>query len=92
MIAAITAALSKDGLNIENFVDKSKGDFAYSILDLNATPSAKAMEELNAVDGVIRTRARAYIYVFARATYVGSVANDGGRVGLRDIFGLILVR
>ena len=56
MIAAITAALSKEGLNIENFVDKSKGDFAYSILDLNATPSAKAMEELNAVDGVIRTR------------------------------------
>ena len=56
MIAAITTALANESLNIENFVDKSKGDFAYSILDLSAAPSNSAMEALNAIPGVIRTR------------------------------------
>lgn len=56
MIAQFTAAVSSAGLNIENMADKSKGDFAYCIIDVNATPAPALTEKIAAIDGVLRVR------------------------------------
>ena len=56
IINSITAVVSNDNRNIENFIDKSKGDYAYSILDLDDKPSDQCVEGIKALDGVIRVR------------------------------------
>ena len=56
MIAQLTAAVSSFGLNIENMTDKSKGDYAYCLIDVNVAPAAELKEKLAAIDGVVRVR------------------------------------
>ena len=47
---------SKDGINIENMTNKSRGEFAYSVFDVNSEVNEKAVEELKNLDGMIRVR------------------------------------
>lgn len=56
MIATITDTISKDGINIANFLDKNRGEFAYSIIDVDSEVSAAAVEDIKRIDGVIRIR------------------------------------
>lgn len=56
MIAQFTAAVSSAGLNIENMSDKSKGDYAYCVIDVNAQPAPALAEKIAAIDGVVRVR------------------------------------
>lgn len=56
MIAQFTAAVSSSGLNIENMTDKSKGDFAYCIIDVNGKPAPALANSIAAIDGVVRVR------------------------------------
>ena len=56
MIAQFTSAVSACGLNIENMTDKSKGDYAYSIIDVNAVPDKALTAKISAIDGVLRVR------------------------------------
>ena len=56
MIAQFTAAVSSFGLNIENMADKSKGDFAYCVIDVNAVPAPALADKIAAIDGVVRVR------------------------------------
>ncbi|MDE6790809.1 MAG: phosphoglycerate dehydrogenase [Clostridia bacterium] len=56
MIAQFTAAVSSAGLNIENMTDKSKGDYAYCIIDVNGTPAPALANSIAAIDGVVRVR------------------------------------
>lgn len=56
MIAQFTAAVSAKGLNIANMVDKSKGEWAYSIIDVDGIPDKTLAENIAAIDGVIRVR------------------------------------
>ena len=37
-------------------MNKSRGEYAYTMLDLDHTPSAHAVEELKKINGVIRVR------------------------------------
>jgi D-3-phosphoglycerate dehydrogenase len=57
MLANITAMLSKDGINVENMSNKSKGDYAYTIVDLGTTVDRTIIEDVKALNGVIRVRA-----------------------------------
>ena len=57
MLANITALLSKDGANVENLSNKSKGDYAYTIVDLNSEVDATVLEDVKSLNGVIRVRA-----------------------------------
>ena len=57
VIGAITAAVSSAGVNIENMTDKSRGDYAYSLLDLSGDLGDDTLEKLNEVDGIYRVRA-----------------------------------
>ncbi len=56
VIAQISTALSEEGLNIENMTNKSKGDNAYTILDVAATPSQNAIDHIAAIAGMYKVR------------------------------------
>ncbi len=57
VIGAITAAVSGAGVNIENMTDKSRGDYAYSLLDLSGDLDDATIESLASVNGIYRVRA-----------------------------------
>ncbi len=56
MIGQITALLGDDGVNIDNMTNKSKGDYAYTMLDVNEDISDDVVEDLQNIEGVIRVR------------------------------------
>ena len=56
MISRFTALFSKDGVNIETMLTKSRGDYAYTILDICSSSTDKVVKELKALSGVIRVR------------------------------------
>jgi D-3-phosphoglycerate dehydrogenase len=55
-LTALTGIVAKDGVNIENMLNKSRGDYAYTMLDVAPTDYEKVAEEISAVNGVIRVR------------------------------------
>ena len=57
MLASITALLSRDGVNVENLTNKSKGDYAYTLVDLGAKVEPAVLEDLRTLPNVIRVRA-----------------------------------
>ena len=57
MLASITALLSRDGVNVENLSNKSKGDYAYTLVDLGARVEPAVLEDLKRLANVIRVRA-----------------------------------
>lgn len=56
MLSQFTSLFSKDGINIENMVNKSRGDYAYTIFDICSESTEAVVRELEAVEGVIRVR------------------------------------
>ncbi len=56
MIGQLTSVVASEGVNVSDMVDKSRGDYAYAIIDLDAPATASLVEKLNAVDGVIKVR------------------------------------
>lgn len=56
MLSQFTTMFSKDGVNIENMVNKSRGNFAYSIFDVCSEIKERVVKDLEAIDGVIRVR------------------------------------
>ena len=57
MLANITALLSRDGINVENLSNKSKGDLAYTMVDLGAPLEQRVVDEVRQLANVIRVRA-----------------------------------
>ncbi len=56
VLTKLSAIISNEGLNIENMLSKSKGDYAYSILDFAGDISDSAKASFNDIEGVIRVR------------------------------------
>ncbi len=56
MLANITTLLSRDGVNVENLSNKSKEDYAYTIVDLGTDVEAAVIEEVKRLPNVIRVR------------------------------------
>lgn len=56
MLTTVTSALAKDNVNIENLMNRSKGDYAYTMLDVNECDAEAVTEHISAVDGIIRVR------------------------------------
>lgn len=56
MVGQITAILADAGYNIEHMVNSSRGEWAYTLLDLANEPSEQCVEKIKAVDGVIKVR------------------------------------
>ena len=56
ILTKITAAVADEGLNIENMTNKSKGENAYTVLDVSSSPSDDAIARISAVEGINRVR------------------------------------
>lgn len=56
IIAQITSAVGDAGLNIDNMVNASKKDNAYTMLDVAGDVSDAVCEKISAVDGIIKVR------------------------------------
>lgn len=53
MLARLTTIIGNNGINIENLVNKARGDLAYTMIDTNSNVDEKA---LNEVENIIRIR------------------------------------
>ncbi|MBE6732682.1 MAG: 3-phosphoglycerate dehydrogenase [Ruminococcaceae bacterium] len=56
VLNAVTSAVATGNVNIENMLNKSRGDYAYTMLDVNNFDSNDVTEKITAIDGVIRVR------------------------------------
>jgi D-3-phosphoglycerate dehydrogenase len=56
MVGQISAVLAGAGINIHNMVNKSKGDMAYTLVDIDSAATAAVIEQLSAIDGVLAVR------------------------------------
>lgn len=56
MLTSITGIIANDNINIENLLNKSRGDYAYTMLDIADANVSELQNEIEAIDGVIRVR------------------------------------
>lgn len=54
MISGISQAISDAGLNIDNLTNKSKKDYAYTLVDVTGSVTPEVVERINKIEGVIR--------------------------------------
>ncbi len=54
MLNQITDVFTKDNINIENMINKSKGDYAYTMIDTHTEITAAMLDDMKAIDGVIK--------------------------------------
>jgi D-3-phosphoglycerate dehydrogenase len=56
MVGQISSVLAAAGLNIHNMVNKSKGDIAYTLVDVDSAVTDAIMQQLSAIAGVLAVR------------------------------------
>lgn len=56
MIAQATSVFGNNGVNIENLVNKSRGNYAYTVIDTDNEIPPHALDALTNVEGIIRVR------------------------------------
>jgi len=56
MLTKMMSTLSDDGINVENMTNKSKKDYAYTLVDVNTRITDQVADELRAIEGIIRVR------------------------------------
>jgi D-3-phosphoglycerate dehydrogenase len=57
MLGQISTAMAKAGLNIHNMVNKSRGEMAYTLVDVDSPVQDDVIEAISAIDGVLSVRA-----------------------------------
>ena len=55
-LGRFTAALAADNINIDGLMNKSRGEYAYTMLDFDQHPSQEVVDHLKQVEGVLRVR------------------------------------
>lgn len=56
MISQFTTLLANEGINISDLTNKSKKQYAYTMLDVETEVSQKVFDEITGIDGVLRVR------------------------------------
>ncbi|MBO5336251.1 MAG: phosphoglycerate dehydrogenase [Lachnospiraceae bacterium] len=56
MITKFTAEFGKNGINISDMTNKSRGEYAYTMMDIEAPATEEIVAALSAIDGVFRVR------------------------------------
>ena len=54
MLASISAVVASENINIENMLNRSRGEFAYTIIEISGSVPGNIADELKKVSGVIR--------------------------------------
>ena len=55
-LGRFTAAIASENINIAGLMNKSRGEYAYTMLDFDQHPSEAVVEHLKQVEGVVRVR------------------------------------
>ena len=56
MITKFTGVFGEVGINIDNMTNKSKGDYAYTMIDTDSAITEELVKKLEDIEGVIRVR------------------------------------
>ena len=56
MVGQISTAMADAGLNIHNMVNKSKGEMAYTLVDVDSEPPQAVVDKIAAIKGVLMVR------------------------------------
>ena len=56
MLGQISTAMASAGLNIHTMVNKSRGDMAYTLVDVDSAVDARVLSTLRGIDGVLSVR------------------------------------
>jgi len=56
MLGQISTAMARAGLNIHNMVNKSRGDVAYTLVDVDSAVADNVVADLRAIEGVLSVR------------------------------------
>ena len=56
VVGHISTVLGEAGLNILDLLNKSRGDYAYTLVDIEAKAPAEILERIRAIDGVLSVR------------------------------------
>ena len=54
VLSGITTAISAEGINIENMTNGSRGEYAYTIVEVGSVVSEAGLEKISAIEGVLR--------------------------------------
>ena len=56
IITQLTAITADEDVNVADMTTKAKGDYAYSLMDIDSPITEDAIAKLNAIDGVLKVR------------------------------------
>jgi D-3-phosphoglycerate dehydrogenase len=56
MLGQISTAMARAGLNIHNMVNKSRGDMAYTLVDVDSPVTAAVLADVGSIQGVLSVR------------------------------------
>lgn len=56
MLNHFTNVISAEGINIDHMTNKSRGDYSYCVLDIDAKSSQELADKLSQIDGVLKVR------------------------------------
>jgi D-3-phosphoglycerate dehydrogenase len=56
MLGQISTTMAQAGLNIHNMVNKSRGEMAYTLVDVDSAVEQKVIDEIAAINGVLSVR------------------------------------
>lgn len=56
MIGQFTSVFGAAGINISDMTNKSKGDVAYTLIDISAPASKELIDKMSSIDGVFKVR------------------------------------
>ena len=56
MVGQISTAMAKAGLNIHNMVNKSRGEMAYTLVDVDSPVPGEVIETIRRIEGVLAIR------------------------------------
>lgn len=56
MLGQFTSTLARDGFNISDMINKSKGQWAYTIIDLDCPATPEMAEKMEEIEGVFKVR------------------------------------
>ena len=57
MVGQISHALGQHEINIQRMANESRGDIAYTLMDLDREPDEAVLQQISAIDGVLKARA-----------------------------------
>ena len=56
MLGQISTTMAQAGLNIHNMVNKSRGEMAYTLVDVESAVQSSVLQALGSIDGVLAVR------------------------------------